>query len=246
MRTIVWTLPIALGLIWWTTGCGSGPAEGMEPGGLGPRTTQAEFDQGAVHSSVAERGFWMALAEEPAWHLNKARELYMEGETKRASMELTKVASILDFERRHCHSPREGGLLLASVQELREVARVLRYQDHPNERVFSIRALDRVEALALRTIAAHQVTLARDALEAGDGRMAGRYISETVTSIQAGFNRGGIEVGSAVTGELESARKVANRLEIEGNGSRDEGLRALDDLDSEVKGLGETLTGGRR
>jgi len=246
MRTHGLAIALMIGMTWWSTGCGSGQAEGSEPGDLSTKKAEMTPTEGRVPSPFVEREFWLALSEEPTWHLDVARENFLAGRPGKASQEMAKVAAILNFESRHAHSPREAGLLMASVQELREVARQLRDRTPPVAGPPSLMEMDRVSALALRTIAAHQVTLARDALEAGDGRMAARYITETAKAIHDGFQRGGVQEGTAIAGELEGARDVATQLEMDGNGSRDEGLRTLDNLDSAVKGLGDVLTEGRR
>ena len=194
-------------------------------------------------SSFVEREFWLALSDEPGWHLDAARDEFREGQNRRAAEELEKVAAILNFETRHCHSLRERGLLLASVSELREVARGLRY---PRGGGQSMEELGRVSALAFRTIAAHQVTLGRDALVAGDARMAGRYILETAKALESGFEQGGVPLGDALAEDLWRAQEVAARLEMEGEGSREEGTATLDGLDAAVTGLGNVLTARRK
>ena len=106
--------------------------------------------------------------------------------------------------------------------------------------------LGRVSALAFRTIAAHQVTLGRDALVAGDARMAGRYILETAKALESGFEQGGVPLGDALAEDLWRAQEVAARLEMEGEGSREEGTATLDGLDAAVTGLGNVLTARRK
>ena len=248
MRKQIMTMAVTFGMGFWVTACGNGEAHGKEPGGDVSRYPGGEtvVEETGTSASFVEREFWLALAEEPGWHLNLARELFVDGQEEDSSQEVAKVAAILNFESRHSHSPREEGLLLASVQELREVARELRYQGGPREGPASLEELDHVEALTYRTIAEHQVTLARDALEAGDARMAGRYIMETTKAIEYGFERAGVEMGTAMASHLHGAREVASEMELEGDGSKEEGRVTLDHLDSAVRGLGEVLTDRRR
>ncbi len=244
MRKQLMTLAIALGTTWGVTACGNGQARGNEA----PEAVPGEADVEATDAAApfVEREFWLALAEEPAFHLNQARTLYLDHQFGPASEELGKAAAILNFESRHAHSPYEEGLLLASVEELREVAREVRFEDVPYEGIPDVTELDRVEALTFRAIAAHQVTLARDALEAGDARMAGRYTSETAKALQLGFDRAGYELDPVVSSKLDNAREVAARMEMEGEGSMEQGLETLDNLDAAVKELGEAVTGGRK
>ena len=244
MRKQTWTLAVALGMSGWLSGCGGGEVHGREPEAAVPG--EAMVEDASARSSFVEREFWLALAEEPGWHLNAARDLFLGGKTQEASQELGKVATILNFESRHSHSSREEGLLLASVQELREVSRELRDEQKPLDGPPSTVELDRVAALAFRTIAAHQVTLARDALEAGDVRMAGRYILETSKAVESGFGRANVEMGNALTEHLQQAREVAAHMEIQGDGSIVEGRATLDNLNSAVKGLGEVVTSRRK
>jgi hypothetical protein len=244
MRKQIVALTVALGATWWVAACGNGQVEGREAENSAPGEEMMEGASPA--SSFVEREFWLALAEEPGWHLNVAHDLFLAGKTGEASQELAKVAAILNFESRHSHSEREEGLLLASVQELREVARELRFQEVPYEGLPSIEELDRVSALTFRSIAAHQVTLARDALEAGDARMAGRYVLETSKAIENGFARGGIEMGNVLTEQLRKARELAARMEMDGNGTLAEGRVTLGALDEAVRKLGEVLTSGRK
>ena len=229
-----------MGLAFWTYGCQNGALEGREPE-LASVSEEADGVAPAP-SSLVEREFWLALAEEPGWHLNEARSSYLDGKTREAGKELEKVAAILNFETRHSHSVRERGLLLASVAELREVSRQLKVGTEPNRGGASLAELDRVAALAFRTIAAHDVTLGRDALEAGDARMSGRYVGETVNALLRGFELGAIPLGNALTADLEEARDAAARLETEGVGSREAGFADLDVLDRAVEELGNVLT----
>jgi hypothetical protein len=242
MRTMI--LVATLGLALGTGGCQNGALEGREP----EEITSAAGETGVapVRSSLVEREFWLALAEEPVWHLNEARARYLEGEARETARELEKVAAMLNFETRHSHSQRERGLLLASVSEVREVVRQLRLGTDPGRGGPSLAELDRVSALTLRTLAAHDVTLGRDALEAGDARMAGRYMGETVKALRAGYERSGISLGEVLTSQLEQAQGAAMRLETEGDGTREEGFVNLDHLDEAVLELGNVLTNRRR
>lgn len=244
MKKQIMTLTVVLGATWWVAACGNRPAEGREA--EAPVPGEDAVDGGSPSSSFVEREFWLALAEEPGWHLNVARDLYLDGKSQQASQELAKVAAILNFESRHSHSQREEGLLLASVQELREVARELRFQDVPYEKLPDVRELDRVSALTYRSIAAHQVTLARDALEAGDARMAGRYTVESTKALENGFERAGIPLGKVLTHQLQHARQLASHMEMEGDGSREEGRAVLGTLDDAVAKLGDVVTAGRK
>lgn len=244
MKKQIVAVAVAVFATWWVTACGTREAEGTEAMSSVPG--EAMVADSATPPPFVEREFWLALAEEPGWHLNVARELYLDGKVQEASEELSKVAAILNFESRHSHSAREEGMLLGSVEELREVAREVRFQEVPFEGLPDVKELDRVSALAFRSIAAHQATLARDALEAGDARMAGRYITETSNALEKGFERSGTEMGNALTEKLTHAREVASRLEMDGNGSRQEGMVALDHLDEAVAGLSEVLTSGRK
>ncbi|MGD2121127.1 MAG: hypothetical protein PVJ76_05255 [Gemmatimonadota bacterium] len=233
-----------LGLVWWTGGCHSGTLEGREPG------QAALAEDGAAEASTpstfVEREFWLALSEEPGWHLNQARARYLDGDAWESAGELEKVAAILNFETRHSHSQKERGLLLASVAELREVSRQLRLGTDPNRGGPSLAELDRVSALAFRTIAAQDVALGREALEDGDARMAGRYIGETVKALQDGFERSGIVLGHVLSSDLEKAQGAASSLETEGDGTREEGFLNLDLLDDAVLKLGDILTERRK
>jgi len=244
MRKQIVALGVALATTWWAAACS--PRESDRNEAMAAVPGEAMVEDNATPPSFVEREFWLALAEEPGWHLNVARELYLAGKPNEAAEEVSKVAAILNFESRHSHSSTEEGLLLGSVEELREVARELRFQDVPYEGLPDVRELDRVSALTFRSIAAHQVTLARDALEAGDARMAGRYITETSKALEKGFERSGTEMGNALAEKLTHAREVASQLEMDGNGSREEGMAALDRLDEAVAGLSEVLTSGRK
>jgi hypothetical protein len=240
MRKRAGILLATLGLTWWLGGCGNQTLEGREPGESAP--SEEEIASPPLPASLVEREFWLALVTEPVWHLGVARDEYLNGDNRSSAEELVKVAAILNFETRHSHSQRERGLLLASVSELREVARQLRLGTDPQRGGPSLAELDRVMALAFRTIAAHDVTLGRDALEEGDARMAGRYMGETVNALSAGFERGGIPLGHALSSSLEQARATAQGLETEGIGSREVGFSTLDHLDDVVGELGNVLT----
>lgn len=240
-QTIV--LAVTLGSTLWVMGCGSGPS-GAKAAEAVPLDQAAEEASGA--SSFVEREFWLALAEEPGWHMTVARDDFRNGRVKKASEELEKVASILNFEVRHSHSPRERGLLLGSVQELREVSRELRHDPDPPNGIPTAAEVDRVIALAFRTLATHQVALGRDALEAGDARMAGRYIQEAATAVESGFEVADVDPGTAMMESLQAAHEVGVGLMEEGEGSRREGLESLNQLDGAVEGLSNVLTSRRK
>lgn len=244
MRTQVIGPALTLVVGAWVAGCGNQVAEGNEPEtGL---LEEPVLENTSPPSPFVEREFWLALAEEPGWHLNLARQLFLDGETDRASQELGKVAAMLNFESRHSHSPKEQGLLLASVQELREVARQLRFKDVPLEGSPSVHEFDRVSALTFRTIAEHQVALARDALGEGDVRMVGRLVVETAKALENGFLRSEVDPGHVMTQELQHAKEEGRLMELDGEGSREEAVSVLDDLDSAVNGLTEVVTSRRK
>ena len=244
MKRHTMALAVTLGLILWVMGCGDPGKEVEAAEAVSP--TGDVLEGALAPSPFVEREFWLALAEEPGWHMNQARNNFLNGQNGIAARELEKVAAILNFEVRHTHSPREEGLLMGSIQELREVARQLRHGQEPLGGAPSLAELDHVLALVFRTLAAHQVALGRDALEAGDARMAGRYIQETAKAIQSSFERAAVDPGTAMESRLEKAREVGERLVQEGDGSREEGLESVDDLDGAVEGLGNVLTLRRR
>ena len=230
--------------------CREDPA-GRGGAGAGTREIVAAMPP-AGPTTFVSREFWLALAEEPKQHLDAARSLFLEDRRDLASLELAKVAAILNFESSHSHSPREEGLLLAAVRELRRMTRALRarepygvYGEGPPALV----EVDRSAALALHAVAAHQAALARDALEAGDARMAGTLSRETARVLEAGFERARSGMGPPLRRELEQAREVGLRMEVSGEGSREESLVTLDRLDAAVTRLGDALklesTGGR-
>jgi len=243
MRGTGMALAVLLGCTCWLAGCGNGQGEAVAAESA-PSADKVE--EPSAPSSFVEREFWLALAEEPGWHMNVARESFLDGRSRKASEELEKVAAILNFEVRHSHSSKERGHLLGSIQELREVAKNLRHEEDPGNGPVSLAELDRVSALAFRTLAAHQVTLARDALEAGDARMAGRYIQETVKAILRGFELAEVDPGNAMESRLQVADAVGERLVMDGDGSRELGLESLDHLDGSVEGLSNVLTSRRR
>jgi hypothetical protein len=244
MREGIDVFAVILGITLCVIGCGNGSSEAWD----GEIQLVSEEGRGPAFSThwFVGREFWLALAEEPGRHLAGARGEFLEGRTRRAAEELEKVAAILKFETRHCHSGKERALLLASVSELREVARGFLPEADPGGGRSSIKELDRVSALAFRSIAAHQVTLGRDALVSGDARMAGRYILETTKALEAGFDLGGIPAGNVLEAHLRGAKEVGARLEIEGEGSREEGSATLDALEAAVIGLGNVLTSRRK
>lgn len=244
MRKHTVAMAVTLGLTSWVVGCGNvqSEAEAADTNS----TTEVVVKGAPVPASSIEREFWLALAEEPGWHLDKARDDFLNGQNGTASRELEKVAAILNFEVRHRHSPKEERFLIGSVQELREVARQLSFEEGSVMEAPSSAEVDHVMALAFRTLAAHQVTLGREALEAGDARMAGRYIQETVKAIQRGFELVEVDPGTALASRLEKAGEVGERLAREGDGSREEGLGSLDHLGEAVNGLGNVLTSRRK
>jgi hypothetical protein len=196
-------------------------------------------------SPQIERGFWLAIAEEPGWHLNQARELYMAGDTRGAAADLIKVASMLKFEARHSPSEDQARPLLLAVEELREVASVVRGEAEDEPWTPDTEVLDRVSARTYRALGAHHLALARVSLDAGDALMAGRYIQESSNDIEQGFAMAGENPGAVMENDLNDARIFADRLVWEGDGNRGAANGALDRLAEALHGLGEVL-GSRR
>lgn len=224
--------------------CQKDPA-GREVAGAGSREIVATMPP-AGPTTFVSREFWLALAEEPKQHLDAARSLLLEDRRDLASLELAKVAAILNFESSHSHSAREEDLLLAAVRELRRMARALRAREPRGAHGDSpppLLEVDRSAALALHAVAAHQVALARDALEAGDARMAGTLSRETARVLESGFERARSGMALSLRRELEWAREVGFRMEVSGEGSLEESLVTLDRLDAAVTRLGDTLKG---
>ena len=146
MKKGIAVFTLTIGIAWCVIGCGSESGKSRDDGIQLP----SKVGGGAAFSSswFVGRELWLALAEEPGWHLAGARGEFLEGRKRRAAEELEKVAAILKFETRHCHSGKERALLLASVSELREVARSLLPEAYPQGGDPSIKELDRVSALA--------------------------------------------------------------------------------------------------
>ena len=239
MRAMV--LAAAIGLSCWAEGCQNESMEGRNPDPSGSPREETRLTR--APSYFVEREFWLALAEEPRWHLEEARTRYLAGKTREAARELEKVAAILTFETRHGHGRRERDLLYSSVSELREVARQLRLGTDKAPGSPSLAEFDRVLSLTFRTIAAHDVALGRDALEAGDARMTGRYMQETVGALRTGFEIGGITLGSALSSDLDQAQAAAIELETAGRGTRAGVSTNLRRLNQALRKLEETLTG---
>jgi len=230
---------VGLGLILGTGACREG-----ERGEASVPRRESEAGNPESASAFVTREVWLALVEEPKRYLESARSLFQDGDYDMASLELAKVAALLNFESPHSHSAREEALLLDSVEEIHRVARSLRSQDGPAQGPLSLSELDRVEAMALRSIAAHQVALARDALEAGDARMAGALSRESSRAVQAGFQRLGVRMEPSLTAELAHARSVGRRMEVDGEGSRAEALASLRNLEAAATELESRLADG--
>jgi hypothetical protein len=205
----------------------------------------AEPESVAELSPQIEREFWLAIAEEPGGHLDQARELYMAGDLRGAAADLIKVASMLKFESRHSHSQDEAQPLLLAVEELREVASLIRSEEKPENWVPDTKALDRVSARTFRALGAHHLALARESMDGSDGLMAGRYILESAHDIAQGFARAGVGTDAVMEKDLSDARTLAGHLIWEGDGDRAEAQAALDRLADAMNGLGEVL-GSRR
>lgn len=241
-RTVVLSASAALVTLFALVGCqvsGQQDATATVPSeGTGPQAKAAPSPQ-------IEREFWLAIAEEPGWHLNQARKLYLAGDPRGATADLIKVASMLKFEARHSPSEDEARPLLLAVEELREVASVIRLEDGQEPWTPDTRTLDRVSARTYRALGAHHLALARVSIDAGDALMAGRYIQESSNDIEQGFARAGEDLGTVMEKDLGDARILADRLVWEGDGDRVSANAALDKLAEALHGLGEVL-GSRR
>ncbi len=231
-----------IGTVLWA-GCGTGnPPDGV---------TEVALDnaEGQWHaegpSPRVEREFWLSIAEEPGWHLNEARSMLTGGDPRGASQELVKVASMLKFEARHSHSQNEANPLLLAVEELREVAGLIRKQPVGEGGTADTRALDRVSARTFRALGAHHLALARKSLEDGDGLMVGRYLQELANDVERGFASASLDSDAVMERDLEDARMVADRLAWDGDGDRSKAQAAIDKLAEDLIGLGEVL-GSRR
>jgi hypothetical protein len=192
-----------------------------------------------------EREFWLAIAQEPGLHLAEARELYLAGDMRGASADLVKVASMLKFEARHSPSEDEARPLLLAVEELREVASVVRSEEGQQAWTPNTKPIDRVSARTYRALGTHHLALSRKSLDAGDALMAGRYIKESANDIEQGFARANEQPGAVMEKDLGDARILADRLAWNGDGDQAEARTALGRLDDALNGLGEVL-GSRR
>ena len=76
--------------------------------------------------------------------------------------------------------------------------------------------------------------------------MAGLLMRETAHVLQTGFQRSEVDLDPVVATELSDARRVGLRMQIDGDGTREEGVATLDDLDTLVAELGRVVTEGRR
>lgn len=237
-------LILVLGMAAAVTGCSQKnvdeeAAEVMPP-------TEETMAEAAATPPFVEREFWLAVAEEPGFHLDQARDMFLDGQTQNTSRELEKVAAMLTFETRHSHSQKEADLLLASAQELSEVSRTLGEEEALTEGAVSLEEFDRVSAFAFRALAGHQVALAGDALEDGDTRMAGLCIQETVKDLGTGFKLGGIEADPTLEARLEAAQEVGIQLGQHGEGSHAETQATVDDLKAVHQELTNVLTDRRK
>lgn len=244
------------GIVVWSTGAtllaaaalGGCHAQSME-GAEGENTQAVLQDEAAsdlnAPSPFVEREFWLALAEEPGWHLSEARERFLDGDTKGAADDLIKVASMLKFETRHAHSSFEREKLLESVDDLRELAREMKFEDVPYEGVPDVQPLDQVAARTFEALGAHHLALAQESLDEGDALMAGRYIEESANDVQKGFSRADVDPGGTMKEDVAEARTLANELITDGNGDKAEVNDAVKRLEDAEHGLGEVL-GSRR
>ena len=218
----------------------------------GPKAADAEEVTGGSDTDVAakfsprvEREFWLAIAEEPARYMKEARELLEAGDARGASADLITVASMLKFESRHSYSQDEARPLLLAVEELREVAGLMRSDENPEEWAPGTGALDRVIARTYRALGAHHVALARESMDEGDALMAGRYIQESAKDVERAFARARVDPGKVMEEDLDEARIIADHLVWDGDGDRSQGQAALGKLADALNGLGEVM-GSRR
>ncbi len=226
-------------------GCHAQKVEGAEGQDLEATIQDEAAADKEVSPPFVEREFWLAMAEEPGWHLSEARQRFLDGDSQGAAEDLIKVAAMLKFETRHAHSSFEREKLLESVDDLRELARELKFEEVPYEGVPDVEPLDQVAARTFEALAAHHLALANESLQAGDALMAGRYLQESANDIQKGFARADVDPGGVVKEDVANARSLADQLVTEGNGDRTDVQQAVDRLQDAEHGLAEVL-GSRR
>ena len=242
-RMMAWIPLAGLSVLVLMTGCqGRGEDDAVEDS-MGNVAYAAEAEDG---SGFVEREFWLALAEEPGWHLEEARKLYMGGDARAAADELTKVAALLKFETRHSGSEEATRRLLASVEELREVARTIRFQEEPNWTAPNKEELNRVEAQAFWAMGVHHLSLAEESALAADPLMASRYITESANDVEMGFARAGADPGRTMMEDVADAQALATRLAEEGDGDPVAIKDSIDRLGDAINGLGEILDSRRK
>lgn len=243
--TAVWGVGATLLAAAALAGCHAQNVEGAEGQDMEATIQNEAVTDMDVSPPFVEREFWLAMAEEPGWHLSEARQRFLDGDSQGAAEDLIKVAAMLKFETRHAYSSFEREKLLESVDDLRELARQLKFEGVPYEGVPDVEPLDQVAARTFEALAAHHVALADESLQAGDALMAGRYLQESANDIEKGFARADVDAGGTVKQDVAEARTLASQLVKKGNGDRAEVQKAVDRLRDADHGLAEVL-GGRR
>ncbi len=243
--SVVWGIGLPLLVVAALSGCHTRNVEGAEEPNMEGVIQDEQATNPNTASPFVEREFWLAIADEPGLHLSEARQRFLDGNSEGAAEDLVKVASMIKFETRHAHSPMEREKLLEAVDDLQELARQLKFEEAPAEGVPDVSALDEVEARTYEALAAHQIALSRESLDAGDALMAGRYIQQSTNDIEKGFALADVPPGATMKRDLSNARTLADTLVNEGNGERAAADDAIDRLQDAEHGLAEVL-GSRR
>lgn len=161
-------------------------------------------------SYLTARDVWMSMADEPLYHMQRARDLVDHGDDQAAVRELDKSASLFRWGRLYADGAQEQNEFVTTAQKLEAVARSIREGAQPEPGV-----LDDIVADGCETLANHQLGLALDQWRAGEHVRVSLLMRSVASELQTAIALSDEQAERSIDVALESAREVADRLQTE-------------------------------
>lgn len=200
------------------------------------------FGNPPTETPIAPRGYvlveeevWLQWAEEPAQHLERAREYYQEKEYQRSAKELRKVAGYLKVTARHA-GPRHAAPITKTGRDLEFLAhRVETIQ------VKSVEELDIGSARALHALAEYHYAMASEAWKRKEHTRSGEFMAAAATNLDHAAARVSQTVQKASAEVVHESREIGHRLVQGANWVSDEVSDGMSALGHQIEKVGHAM-----
>lgn len=185
---------------------------------------------------LVDEEMWSELIDEAGRHLDRARELFLQGHTRMAAFELRKAAIMMRIDAAHGEDALDRQLIRAAEELDRTVAGIRNGQS-----TATIEDIDAVSSQALAVLARHEQTRSAMAWTQHHPHRSGRYLHAAADNLERSAVRARIELSTSTTQAIRNARNLSARL-IEGTGSAIEEVgRGIDVLGHQIEKFEQSI-----